>query len=235
MLDIFFSPFSLALAAAIVVFTLLLARVLKRAAADVSAPVISRCGNCKHWDLEEGQAVMRTHSVFMQAASVLAPAQMGRQVKSEKKTCPTCEGEGRVKTGRFNKREFFTVLDAEGKKRMLTDGQIFTDSEDQLWFFHNKFISLDIEARLKHSLRIQKILDTETKTVEQLDYCDACHSTGFLYTEAETTVAGPYKAKWDEFGACLHPDVGGSCTWKEDTCEQWQPKLVQLRVTEALP
>jgi hypothetical protein len=36
-----------------------------------------RCSTCKHFDLEEGQAAMRAHPVFMQAAAVLPPSKMG--------------------------------------------------------------------------------------------------------------------------------------------------------------
>jgi hypothetical protein len=40
----------------------------------------TRCSTCKHFDLQEGQAAMRAHPVFMQAAAVLPPSKMGTVV-----------------------------------------------------------------------------------------------------------------------------------------------------------
>jgi hypothetical protein len=39
-----------------------------------------RCSTCKHFDLQEGQAAMQAHPVFMQAAGVLSPSKMGTVV-----------------------------------------------------------------------------------------------------------------------------------------------------------
>lgn len=47
------------------------------------APLPRVCGNCKHFDLEEGQAAFRSFPMFMAAAAVVPPHQMGRPSNAE--------------------------------------------------------------------------------------------------------------------------------------------------------
>lgn len=54
-------------------------------------PVRPVCNSCRHFDLEEGQAALRNHPVFLRAAAVLSPAEMGRTVSYEKQPCPECK------------------------------------------------------------------------------------------------------------------------------------------------
>ena len=68
---------------------------------EAPPPVEARCGNCKHWDLEEGQAVMASQPHFMMAARVVPPAEMGRRATNiGKKPCTECDG-GEIHTGRY--------------------------------------------------------------------------------------------------------------------------------------
>lgn len=53
------------------------------------------CKNCKHFDLEEGQATLKQSRVFMQAASNIPPSMMGREVDHyETRNCGHCYGSG---------------------------------------------------------------------------------------------------------------------------------------------
>ena len=51
-------------------------------AGDAAPEPAKLCRNCKHFDLEEGQAVLRKseHGAFMHAAALLKPAEMGLKV-----------------------------------------------------------------------------------------------------------------------------------------------------------
>lgn len=57
------------------------------AAARIPQPTPSSlgrtCSNCAHFDLDEGQGVMRTYPAFMAAASFLRPVEMGVEVDAE--------------------------------------------------------------------------------------------------------------------------------------------------------
>lgn len=55
------------------------------------------CAHCKHFDLEEGQAVMGKFPIFRQAAQWIPPSEMGRRVVEEReRNCRACEGRGEV-------------------------------------------------------------------------------------------------------------------------------------------
>ena len=60
---------------------------LVRSARSARSAAPTHCGNCKHFDLEEGQAVMRQHKPFLAAAAVLAPAEMGKTIQYEELEC----------------------------------------------------------------------------------------------------------------------------------------------------
>jgi hypothetical protein len=61
-----------------------------------------RCSNCQHFDLEEGQAVIRRNQNFVKAAAVLAPQQMGRRISHyDKHECTVCEAKLDPVTGDF--------------------------------------------------------------------------------------------------------------------------------------
>lgn len=138
-------------------------------------PVEPTCGNCKHWDLEEGQAVIRAHPHFMQAARYVAPAEMGRVARPGPTVpCRDCGGQGKLGTMRYR------------------DGvEITTD-------------------------------------------CSVCGGKGTIETQVLSEPSAPYKARWDQFGACLNskaaPDGDSSCTWSGDSCKHFEAvELVPLR------
>ena len=72
----------------------------KRAAAILApAPIPRTCANCKHFDLEEGQASMGKFPIFLQAAAHIPPSEMGRSVVEEvTRDCRACEGTGKEPT-----------------------------------------------------------------------------------------------------------------------------------------
>lgn len=50
------------------------------------------CAHCRHFDLEEGQAVIARFPSFMKAAAALPPQQMGRKIlRYDKHACDVCE------------------------------------------------------------------------------------------------------------------------------------------------
>lgn len=53
-----------------------------------NAPSARKCSNCKHFDLEEGQATMRQHKPFLAAAAQLTPSEMGRTIQYREVECP---------------------------------------------------------------------------------------------------------------------------------------------------
>lgn len=58
-------------------------------------PVKKACESCKHFDLAEGQAVLRQFPAFMAAAAVVSPAQIARTVQREyERPCKLCNGTG---------------------------------------------------------------------------------------------------------------------------------------------
>ena len=84
-------------AAAVLLVSWSLARILKHqsTSAPVAVPPVlelkRQCGNCQHFDLAEGQAVMKRHPPFLAAAAVLQPQQMGRQLlRYDKHACDVC-------------------------------------------------------------------------------------------------------------------------------------------------
>lgn len=60
----------------------------------------ARCSSCKHFDLEEGQAVIAQFPAFLSVASLISPAQIGRHVVREyDRPCRLCDGKGKVLLG----------------------------------------------------------------------------------------------------------------------------------------
>jgi len=46
------------------------------------------CGNCAHFDLEEGQAIIKAHPIFLEAASHVSPNLMMRKLDEEGNPLP---------------------------------------------------------------------------------------------------------------------------------------------------
>lgn len=129
------------------------------------------CGNCTHWDREEGQAIIRANPIFRAAAQQLPPAEMGRTaIRRNVRKCEACGGLGSVGTGRFR--------------------------------------------------QVKGVADP----VEERATCPECDGRRELSDDELGPPSAPYRAKWDDFGACMHPDprVENSCTWSESTCPYWQ-------------
>ncbi len=85
------------------VLAITLAKRVPRVLAPPAAPdVPPACRACKHFDLEEGQAVLRNHPHFLQAAQYVSPAEMGRVAKAGPPVpCKDCGGQGKLGTGRY--------------------------------------------------------------------------------------------------------------------------------------
>lgn len=70
---------------------------LKPASAPAELAQARTCSYCKHFDLEEGQAVLAQHPAFLRAAAVVSPAQIGRRVEREyERDCKLCDGRGKT-------------------------------------------------------------------------------------------------------------------------------------------
>ncbi len=76
-----------------------------------------RCEGCKHFDPEEGQALLQHNRIFWAAAQVMPPAEMGRHnIRRNVRKCPDCEA-GYVRTGRYHKRPEPTAEAKELERR----------------------------------------------------------------------------------------------------------------------
>lgn len=64
------------------------------------AAIPRTCSTCKHFDLAEGQAIMKKYPIFMEASRWVPPSEMGRSVTDElERDCRECDGTGKVDPG----------------------------------------------------------------------------------------------------------------------------------------
>jgi len=71
-----------------------------------TAPVKRLCRDCKHFDLEEGQAVIASFPSFQRVTQAVPPAQIARKVEREfTRTCRMCDGSKVVNAGTERERE----------------------------------------------------------------------------------------------------------------------------------
>ncbi len=69
----------------------------RRKAARLAA-IERTCSNCRHFDLEEGQAAMDKFPIWRQAAQWIPPSELGRRVVDEvERPCRACDGTGNVR------------------------------------------------------------------------------------------------------------------------------------------
>jgi hypothetical protein len=82
-----------------------------------TAVIPKKCATCKHWNLADGQAVMRDYPDFLRAAAVLRPGRMAT----------TVDDEGRVKANGLPPRAQWDDFGACDKHETVTYGDVLPE------------------------------------------------------------------------------------------------------------